>query len=274
MRYVAIGLVCILGLILAVPLVMMFSGSLIPIEENIGAPNRVFPRNPTLENFGKLRGWPIGLWFFNSSFTALMKVGGAMVVTTMAAFGISKFQFRGRSVVMATIVVSFVFSGFGTTMPKYLVCRSLGLFDSYAALIVPSLGSAMWVWFLVKFMRSIPNDLIAMGRLDGLGPFGLLRHVILPMSAPPLAGLAGLAIVGSWQGYLWPLIITRSKYLTVLPVGIREVVWLDQLVRLDKGNPGITLAGAVIVTIPGIILFLVSQRYLVNGLFAKSTGGE
>ena len=131
------------------------------------------------------------------------------------------------------------------------------------------------VWFLIKFMSAIPNDLVAMGRLDGLGPFGMLRHVIVPMTVPALTALGAMGVVGAWQSYLWPLLLLRREELMVLPVGVREVIWYQVLQNTQINvNVGIAFAGAVIATLPGLILFLLTQKYFISGLFAKSTGGD
>lgn len=274
MKRVSIGAMVILAFLLAVPLVMLFSGSLIGSEENRGAPGRIFPRSPTLANYGQLFfEYNIGRWFFNSSFVAVAKTAGVITVAVMFAFAVAKFEFRGKKILLGVLVVGIVYGGYGTMVPMYIVCRALGLYNSYAAMIVPGLFVPVVAWFFIKYMQAIPNDLIAMGRLDGLGPFGLLRHVIVPMSISPIAGLAGMTLVASWHDYMWPMIIVRDTTIQVLMVAIREVVWLDKLAKTGS-NPHLTHAGAVLVTIPGIALFLLSQKYMETGLFAKSTGGE
>jgi len=197
----------------------------------------------------------------------------ATAVSIMSAFAIAKFKFRGRKLLLAALVVGILYGGYGTTLPIYMACRFLGLYNSYASVIVPSLFPPVMVWFFVKYMASIPEDMLSMGRLDGLGVFGLLWHVVVPMCGPPIAGMMGLTIVGSWHSYMWPMIMIKNTKLQVLAVAIREVVWLDEL-RKFMSNPNLALAGAVILTIPAIALFLISQKYMETGLFAKATGGE
>ena len=278
MKYVAIGLVCLFGILLLVPMGMMVSGSLMGNVEGAGRLFRVFPRSPTLDNYRTLLKYPIGRWFFNSTFIAVVSVGGSILVAVATAFGVAKYTFRGRGLVLAAIVLSILTPGYILTIPKFVVVAQLGLFDTYWAMILPGLFAAGSVWFLVKFMNAIPNDLIGMGRIDGLGAFGLLRHVIIPMSTPAIAALAALGVVGAWAEYMWPLLVLHSPELMVLPVGIHEVAfveWLQDQVRgLRSMHGGIPLAGAVITTAPGLILFLFTQKFFVGGLFSKKTGGE
>jgi len=142
------------------------------------------------------------------------------------------------------------------------------------------LFSAGACWFLVKFIRAIPDDMVATGRLDGLGAFGLLRHVIVPMAAPALAALGALAYASGMQDFLWPLLMTRSPDKYVLPLGVKLVMYLEWM-HVFRGadtprakNPGILLAGAVIALVPSLTVFLAAQKYFIGGLFHKSTGGE
>ena len=265
-------MVLIFAFVSLIPLGMLFTGSLKGLWEFRGAPSRVFPRSPTLENYRILLDYPIGRWFLNSAIIALVGTALGMAIAVTVAFGVAKYKFRGVSLVLGAIVLSIIMPGYATTIPSYVVMRGMGLFNSLWAVIIPSLFDAGAVWFLIKYMRAIPDDLLGMGKIDGLGPLGLLWHVIVPMATPAIAALSSMRLVASWQNYLWPLIMLRKKELLTLPVAVREVIFLESIVNKDWGNPGIGLAGAVIVTVPGIVLFLFTQKYFVKGLFAK-TGG-
>ena len=272
MKWVAISLVLIFAVITLIPLGMMVTGSLKGLYEYQGAANRVLPRTPTLENYAALLKYPTLRWFGNSAFIAVVGTVLAMGVSISVAFGVAKYKFRGAAVVLAAIVLTIVMPGYATTIPSYIIARGIGLYNSLWAIIIPGLFDAGAVWFLVKFMRAIPDDLLGMGKLDGLGPFGLLWHVIVPMATPAIAALSSMRLVASWQNYLWPMIMLRKRELLTLPVGVKEVIFTESLFHDNWPNPGIGLAGAVLVTVPGIVLFLFTQKYFVKGLFAK-TGG-
>lgn len=280
MKHVAIGLVCLFGLILLVPLLMMVSGSLIGQDEVTR--NQAIPKRPTFENYVEIFKYPIVRWFCNSAFIAMGGTALSLVVAVAAAFGVAKFKFRGRGLVLAAIALSILAPVLILTIPRFVIIRRLGLYDTFAAVILPMLFSASAVWFLIKFMKVIPDDLINMGRLDGLGPFGLLWHVIVPMAKSALAALGALSVVAAWTEYLWPLLVLQSPQKMVLPVGVREVMFIRwiQDVSTSAGafgvirNPSILLAGAVIATVPSVAVFLFAQKYFIGGLFSKSTGGE
>lgn len=280
MKNIAIGFVCLFALILLIPLLMMVSGSLIGQDEVTR--NQVIPRRPTLENYVELFKYPMVRWFFNSAFIAVGGVGMSLAVAVTAAFGVAKFKFRGRGLVLAAIALSILAPALILTIPRFVSIRRLGLYDTFAAVILPMLFAAGSVWFLIKFMKAIPDDLIAMGRLDGLGPLGLLWHVIVPMTKPALAALGALGVVASWAEYLWPLLVLHSPQKMVMPVGVREVMFIRWIREISESagafgvirNPTVLLAGAVLTTIPSVAVFLFAQKYCIGGLFTKSTGGE
>lgn len=281
MKHVAIGLVCLFGLILLIPLLMMVSGSFMGQEEAPAASSRVIPRHPTFENYVTLFEYPMLRWFGNSAFIAVGGVSLALMVATITAFGVAKFRFRGRELVLAAIVLNILTPALILTIPRFIIIRRLGLYDTYAAMIFPMVFAPASVWFMIKYMKVIPDDLINMGRLDGLGPFGLLWHVIVPMAKTGIAALGALGIVSSWQEYLWPLLVLKSPEKLVLPVGVREVMFMQWIKDMSRAgglgltaNHSILLAGAVIATVPAVILFLFTQKYFIGGLFARSTGGE
>ena len=269
-KWIAIGLVLLFATVTLIPLGMMFTGSLKGLYEYQGAASRVLPRTPTLENYAALLNYPTLRWFGNSAFIAVVGTVMAMSLSVSVAFGVAKYSFRGSSLILGAIVLSIVMPAYATTIPSYIIARGIGLYNSLWAVIIPSLFDAGAVWFLIKFMRAIPNDLVGMGKLDGLGPFGLLWHVIVPMATPAIAALSSMRLVASWQNYLWPMIMLRKRELLTLPVGVREVIFLESFHHDNWPNPGIGLAGAVVVTIPGIILFLLTQKYFVKGLFNKA----
>ena len=278
-RYVAIGLVLLLACVFLIPVVMTFTGSLISAEGSAGG-RRIFPQQPTLENYVTVFQYPIVRWFLNSTFVVGGRVIGSLAIATMAAFAVAKYSGRAGRLAVAAIVITIMTPGVVLMVPKFVVAHRLGMYDSYAGLIVPGLFSAGACWFLVKFIRAIPDDMVATGRLDGLGAFGLLRHVIVPMAAPALAALGVLAYASGMQDFLWPLLMTRSPDKYVLPLGVKLVMYLEWM-HVFRGadtprakNPGILLAGAVIALVPSLAVFLAAQKYFIGGLFHKSTGGE
>lgn len=289
MKKLAVAIALLLAILMLAPLALTVSASFKGRAEGIGAPLRVIPRRPTLDNYRQLfnyvpvvstmdrvdarrYNYPIGRWFLNTViiavFGAVTTVGSGLLV----AFGIAKYRFRGREIVTALIVLSIIVPGQVVFVQRFIVSRWLGLYNNLWAAIVPGAVSSGTVWFLVQYMKSIPDDFLNMGRLDGLGAMGLLRYVVAPLCAPAIAALMAMYLVGVWNDYLWPLVVLRKPDLYTLALGVREVIVQDTIMNNTEQNPGLGFAGAVLAMAPGLVLFLVWGRYFIDGMFAKAGG--
>lgn len=267
MRVIASTIVLALAVLMLLPLTMTVTASLKGRAENIGAPLRIIPHNPTLSNYAALTKFQIGRWYLNSAIIAF--TGAAINVATglTVAFGLSKFRFRGRRLVALAILLSIILPGQVVFVQRFMVVRFSGLFDTLWAVILPGAVGGATIWFLMQYMKGIPDDYIDMGRIDGLRQYGLMRWVIAPLCTPAIAALLAMNLVGVWGDYLWPLVMLHSPEHFTLPLGVNEVIARDGAIHTLEANPGLGFAGAVLAMAPGIILFVALQRYFVDGLF-------
>ncbi len=182
------------------------------------------PNPATGENFdnvlGKAEEFPIWRWTFNSFFVSLAATFLVLTVDSLAAFAYSRLQWRGRNTLFSILVATMLVPGQVLLIPTYLLVRKLGLFDTYGALIFPVAAGAFGVFLLRQFFMAIPKELEEAARLDGCGPLGILRHVILPLSKPALATLGIFTFMGTWNAFEGPLLFTDSTLMRTLPVGI------------------------------------------------------
>jgi multiple sugar transport system permease protein len=154
---------------------------------------------------------------------------------------------------------------FITIIPQYQVVRSLGWIDTYWALIVPGLTGGVWAMFLMRqFVKTLPTELIEAARIDGAGEFGIFIRIVLPLMKPGMAVLGIFTFIGNWNNFLWPLLVTSTVNMRVLPVGLA-------LIRGGIGEANIlvmgqVMAGSTLVAIPMVIVFLVFQRYFLQGI--------
>ena len=271
-----IVIVFIMGAVLLIPMALMVSGSFVGAQERTGARSRLVPRIPTLENYVNLFMYnPVLRWIRNTLFVALMRIPMNALLDVSVAFAIAKYTFKGRGLLFGGLALAIILPGYATIIPSYVIIRGVGLFNTLWGLIIPSLVDAGAIWYLVKYMKSIPDSMIDMGRIDGLGPFRLLWHVIVPMTIPAMAALASIKTIGIWQDYLWPMLLLRKPELYTITQGIRDAVYLAILQAgagaLRRGR--IDLAGAVVATVPAVTMFIVAQRYFIGGLFSKTGGG-
>jgi multiple sugar transport system permease protein len=278
MKKALIALILAGALLLLLPFGLMVSGSLMGAIEGQSRGNRFIPHTPTFEAYTAILSHPVPRWFANTLFIGVTTQGAGVCVALGAAFAISKYEFRWKNGIFGLILLGLLIPGQLMIVPMFLVVRSFGLYNTIWAAIVPRIVAVSMIWFLVKYLRALPDSVIDAGRIDGLGGVGLLWHVVAPLTVPAVIALVSIGMVGVWADYLWPLIVLRKEELMTLALGVREVVYVqstlfDRVSYGGTGYMGVSLAGAVIASVPGFVLFLTVQKYFVTGLFAK-TGGK
>lgn len=286
MKKVAIALTLVLAVLMMLPILFTISSSFKGDAEASFAPLRVIPYAPTFESYLRILGYrsigteatnpflfkySVGRWFLNTAMIAVAGAVSSVAVGVCMAFAISKYKFRLKTLVTALIVLSLLIPGQVVFVQRFVLVRTIGLYNSLLAVIVPGIVSASTIWFLSKYMDTIPEDFLDMGRLDGLGAYGLLLRVIAPLCSPAIAALMAMSLVAVWGDYLWPLVVLRKPELYTIALGIREIVVQDSLMNMSF-NPALMFAGATMAMVPGIVLFLAFQKYFITGMFAKAGG--
>jgi multiple sugar transport system permease protein len=219
------------------------------------------PTAPNLLSFDKV----IHLFRFD---TALLNSGIVSILATvitilsaaMAAYGFAKIEFRGREglfrIYLATMMSPFQV----VLIPLFLVMKELGLINSFAGLVIPSVFNAFAIFMLRQQMMTIPNDFIDAAVLDGAGQFKVFRMIILPLTAPTLITLGVITFMGTWNDYLWPLVMLSDRKKMTLPLV------LNVLNGQYTSDYNVLMAGALISMAPILLLYLVAQKYFKSGL--------
>lgn len=230
------------------------------------------PRPATTENFRTIMGrateFPIWRWTFNSVFVSLAVTFLVLTVDSLAAFAYSRLKWRGRDQIFALLVATMLVPGQVLLIPTYLLIRHLGLFDTYGALIFPAAAGAFGVFLLRQFFLTIPVELEEAARLDGCGPLGILRHVVLPLSKPALATLGIFTFMGTWNAFEGPLLFTDTLTMRTLPVGITI---FQGRYNIEYGP---LMAAAALAAIPVTLAFLVFQRHIIKGISLTGLAGR
>jgi len=203
----------------------------------------------------------IGSALVNSVLVALMQVAGTLVVCSLAAYALTRITFRGRQVVFAFILVTFMLPAEALVIPMYGVIADLGLQDTLVAVALPWIASVFGLFLLKQAFEEIPASLDEAARLDGAGHFRVFWSIILPNVRTALATLCLITFLLSWNAFLWPLVVVQSPEKQIVQVAIAQSVSAGEL-----PNWGLTFAGAAVATLPLIVLFLFLQRYFVQGL--------
>lgn len=258
------------GLVMVVPFVWAIATSLKPSGALLSLPPQLIPDAPTVDAYTRVvTRFPFVRVFGNSVLVAALTTLGQLVVCSMAGYAFARFTFRGRdalfAIYLATLMVPFAV----IITPLFILVTKLGWANSYAGLIVPGMFSAFGTFFMRQFFLSIPRELEEAATIDGAGTFATFLRVVLPMTGPALATLTVLSFMGSWNSFLWPLLIINDRALMTLPIA------LSTLQGLYPGQTqwNVVMAGTVMATIPTILVFLVAQRWVIEGVAGSGVKG-
>lgn len=267
LRYV---LLVVLGLLFVSPLIFMIVTSFKTRGEAAGIPPSWIPDPFTTQAYESILaapGTPVLRWFANSLGAALAHAAIVVATSAMAAYALARMQFRGRGLIFGMIIATLFVPPVILVIPNYLIVGELGWLNTLVAVIVPTAASAFGVFFLRQFFLSIPEELEEAARLDGASPAQIFLKVILPLSRPALATLALLALLTNWNDFLWPVYVLFSPELQTLPAGLSTLQSANS-VRYD-----LLMAGAVIASVPVLILFVFLQRFIIEGVSRSGLKG-
>jgi arabinosaccharide transport system permease protein len=264
------ALLLLLGVIVAIPFIYMVSGSFKMNGEIFSLPLAIIPRAPTLSQYQRLLGGleiPFVRYFANSLMVSITQTSLNLFVSSLVGWGFAKYEFRGKRILFLSVLVTLMFPGQVSLVPLFMLMRDFGWMDTYWAMILPGAISAFGVFFMRQTMMGIPNDLLDAARIDGSSEFGLYYRIALPLAGAGLSVLAVLTFLGTWNDYLWPLIVLRTMEKYTLPIG------LASLFGLYKIEYGMILAGAFLGTLPILALFIIGRRQFIDGIAAGAVKG-
>lgn len=252
------------ALLMVAPLLWMLSTSFKPEREVLTTATEWIPAHPTLANYEELlkrsEEFPVGRWFLNSLGVSLVVTFLVVLVSSMAAYAFARLRFKGRDALFLGVVATMAVPSQVTLIPVFLIVQRLGLFNSYAGLILPGVASAFGVFLLRQFFSSIPRELEEAAYLDGANHLTTFARVILPLGKPAVATLAIFTFIGSWNDFVWPLIVTNDVEMRTLPVG------LSIFQGRYTTEYGLTMAAAAAMTIPAVLAFVIFQRRITEGI--------
>lgn len=248
----------IIALFMVLPMVFVFSNAFKPVSELFIFPPKLFPQNPTFDNFTNLSAllgdsWlPFPRYFFNSVLITIFGTTGNIIISSMAAYMLSKHNFPGKNVLFQIVVLSLLFSGTVTGIPNYIIMTKLNLINTYWALILPVLPSSLGLFLMKQFMdQMVPDTLLEAAALDGAGENRIFLQIVMPMVKP--AWLTQL--IFSFQG-IWGTtggILIFDEELKTLPTA------LSNIVSGGIARTGVSAAISLIMILPPITVFLFSQ---------------
>ncbi|WP_022795951.1 carbohydrate ABC transporter permease [Bavariicoccus seileri] len=237
---------------------MIFSSFKTNAEINQVVPT-LLPQNPTFDNFIELFDrLNFGTYLKNTLIITFFSFAG-LFLNAMAGYGFSKYDFKGKNKLFLLVLATMMIPGQVTMIPVYLILNAVNLTNTLAGIILPGLAGAFGIFLFRQFMSTISNEMIEAARLDGASEWYIFLRIILPVTRPILAVQGILTFIGGWNAFLWPLIIANDERFYTLSVGL-------QLLQGQHGsNYALQMAGATFMVVPILIVFLIFQKYILQG---------
>ena len=248
--------------VVSAPFLWMILGSFKTTTELRQSPPTWLPENATLDNYSQLFSrLDFGTYFFNSTVVAVVVTVGNLLFCSMLGYALAMLDFPGKKALFGVVMATLLIPGVVTFVPLFVLVANAGLVDTLPGLMLPFLAAPFGVFLMRQFILGLPRDLLDAGRVDGAGELRIFARIFLPLCGPALATLGILTFLGSWNNFLWPLVVAQTEDTYTLPVA---------LALYSKGqnatNYGLLLAGATVVVIPVLLVFLAFQRRVIEGI--------
>jgi multiple sugar transport system permease protein len=256
-------------LIMVGPFLWMVMGSIKPSVDFLRTPPTFWPSTPTGDNFGRLFDQlDFPRFFFNSSVIALAVTVGNLIFCPMLGYALAKLRWRGKRVIMALVLATLMVPAGVTLIPNFILMSSLGLVNTYPGLILPFLAGPFGVFLMRQFMLGVPNELLEAARIDGANEFRIFRSVVMPLATPVLATLGILTFLGNWNSFIYPLVMAQEPGMYTLPVALATFATGQY-----QADHGMLMAGSVVLVVPVLIVFILFQRWITEGIATTGLKG-
>jgi multiple sugar transport system permease protein len=231
---------------------------------------RRFPLDQiTLQNYREtFQVIPFGRYLLNSAIVTITATVLQILISSLAAFAFARLRFWGREGLFLCYLATMMIPSQVILIPNFLIIRALGWYDTYQALIVPALFSALSTFLLRQYYRSIPLDLDEAARMDGASSLRIWWQVIMPLSRPVISVLAVFTFQATWNDFLWPLVVTGSDKMRTIPIG------LSYFVGQYSTAWNLLMAGSVIALLPVLVLYFFAQKSFIQGIALSGMGGR
>ena len=269
LKYVLLVVICAVFLF---PLAWALVCSVKPEAEILSYPPRWVPQTFTFSNYTTvLQKYPYLSWGANSLITYIAGTVLLLILSSLAAYALGRFRFRGRKLIYGTIVTMLLIPIQAYMIPLYLMCAKIGMLNTYSSIIFPSAANVTSIFILTSFFKDLPRELEEAARIDGCGEFTIFARIMLPLSKPALSTVTILTFIANWNSFLWPMIAIRSGNMLTLPVGIAE--FMGSVNSNMQFQYGTALAACCMAIIPTMAVFLLLQRYFVVGIATSGIKG-
>jgi multiple sugar transport system permease protein len=267
---IALYAILIVGLVLMIaPFAWMLLGSFKPRGEFLQSVPSWLPKTPTLDNYDRLVSrLDFPRFFLNSIVVAVSVTVGNLIFSPMLGYALAKLRFAGRRVLLLLVLSTLMLPAGATLIPVFVLMSSLGLVNTYPGLILPFLAGAFGVFLTRQFFQGLPDELLEAARIDGAGEFRIFWTIAMPLATPVLATLGILTFLGSWNAFIYPLVMAQEPEMYTLPVALATFA-----TGQFQADHGMLMAGSVILVVPVLLIFIVVQRWVTEGIATTGLKG-
>ena len=260
-----------LGLVFTLlPFIMMILSSFKTNLENLHVPPTFWPEKFTLENYLAIFNdpkLPLLRFYFNSTFVAFFNVTTTLFTSSLIGYMFAKFEFPGKKLLFGWFLTMMMIPTQITMIPSYLILSKLHLINSLWGLVIFSMVDAFGIFMMRQFCETLPSELLDAGRIDGASEWQIYWRIVLPQLSAPLATLGILGFMGSWNAYLWPMIVLQKIEVRTLPI---ILTWFNST---HTGQGALVMAATVLIIMPILIVFMFFQRWIVQGFTMSGMKG-
>ena len=264
------ALLFLIALAFIYPFILAIATSFKTLPEIATNPVSPIPQTFTLEGYQRMFALNVDRWLVNSFFVAAVVTVSTVLLAALAGYAISRIKFPGSRAIFLAILGTMMVPGIVMLIPMFIILKSLGLIDTYGGLIVPKMVTAFGIFLMAQFFEAVPIEIEEASRMDGANRFRTFFQVVLPLARPAIVALIIFSFQGNWNEFMHPLIvITTNQDLYTLPLGL----------ALLRGGLGQNLqwnalmAGSMLTALPMLIIFLIFQRYFIEGISYSGVKG-
>ena len=260
-KYLIYAFLIFTGLLTLAPFIWMLSASFMLDGHASVFPPRFIPDIFSLTQYETLFSrLDVSRNLLNSLVISTMVTVVSLVFNSMAGFAFAKYRFAGRDTIFKILLSSMVIPSQVTMLPLFLMLKELGFLNTYMAILIPGLANVFGIFLIRQYVMAIPDSLLESARIDGATDFQIYYKIIVPLAAPVMVTLAIFTFMGTWNDFLWPLIVLNDSDMYTLPVA------LANLMGEHTKDPELMMAGSVITILPVMIMFLALQKYYIKGI--------
>lgn len=259
-----------IGLVLMVaPFIWMVLGSFKAQGEFLRLPPTWLPEQPTLDNYQRLvEQLDMPRFFFNSIVVASVVTAGNLVFAPMLGYALAKLRFAGKGALTGLVLATLMLPGAAILVPLFVLMSALGLVNTYLSLVLPFLAGAFGVFLTRQFFSGLPDELLEAARMDGASEFRIFWTIAMPLAGPVLATLGILTFLGSWNSFIYPLVMAQEPEMYTLPVALATFATGQY-----QADHGMLMAGSLVLILPVLIIFVVLQRWITEGIATTGLKG-